>query len=170
MHFTAALTSAVLSTMLGFYFSIKIRCELKQLTELKSFVIFLRAGIANTIPLAGILRTYSQRYDGAFADFFEMLIVRLGNRDADNIAKLWNECVDEGLKETVIDRPTKRFIKELGVYLDYRESEAKLMCIDSFLDELKRRIDEKNKDISGKSRAYKACGFAAGLMLMLVML
>lgn len=170
MHIAASIFVAVLSTLLGFYFSMRIKNELRQLIEFKNFVIFLYAGIRNGIPVTGIIKTYSQRNESAFSDFFEMLLLRLYNMDSENIAKLWNECVDTAFADIGFDRSLTGFIKELGIYLDYRDIDAKLMCIDSFLEELKLKINEKSTSVNGKSKAYRACGFLIGLMLTVLVI
>lgn len=156
---------------LGFYFSNELNVRVKQLRELKKYVMVLRGDIRyGGTPLPEAIGNLARRSPGVFKKFLsdvsELLFVSGGG----TFSEIWSKCVWKDLKNTSLTGADKENLIRFGDTLGYLDREMQISTIDLYLNQLQEEINEQTIVAKERTRLYNVLGIMAGIFITIVMI
>ena len=166
----AVLTISSCSEMV-FYFSNELNVRIKQLRELRKYIMILRGDIRyGGTPLPEAIGNLAKRSPGAFKKFLSTVSEKLYESGGGTFQEIWGKCVWSELKNTSLTEMDKENLGRFGENLGYLDREMQLGTIDLYLNQLEEEINEQAIVARERTKLYNVLGIMAGIFITIVMI
>jgi stage III sporulation protein AB len=159
------------STLIGLYFSKALVFRLEDMKQLKKILVMLRGEVKYSLsPLPDALEEISNRSHTPFKEFLSCVARELKKFNGHNLQQIWNQAVEEKLKETYLKKEDLTKLKQLGETLGYLDKEMQLNTIDMYLEQLNEEIKYSVDHNSQSEKLYKNLGVLGGILIAIVLI
>ncbi|MGI6093844.1 MAG: stage III sporulation protein AB [Lachnospiraceae bacterium] len=154
------------STAIGCLLSVQLSNRQRELKQLLKLVSFLEREITYgmaTLPEA--LEHTGHKMASPFSDFLFSAAQKAKRREGKTFDRIFEESLEEELKETSLTAKDKEGLKELGKYLGYLDVTMQKNMIQLYQKELEMTLLEIGETITTKKKLYQSLGIMCGLFL-----
>lgn len=156
---------------LGFYFSNELNVRVKQLRELKKYVMILRGDIRyGGTPLPEAIGNLARRSPGVYKKFLSQVSELLMVSGGGTFSEIWSKCVWKDLKNSSLTESDKENLIRFGDTLGYLDREMQISTIDLYLNQLQEEISEQAIVAKERTKLYNVLGIMAGIFITIVMI
>lgn len=156
---------------LGFYFSNELNLRIRQLRELKKYMIILRGDIRyGGTPLPEAIGNLARRSPGTFKKFLSRVSGELYESGGGTFQDIWGKCVWSELKNSSLTEMDKENMIRFGENMGYLDREMQLSTIDLYLNQLEEEISEQTSVARERTKLYNVLGIMAGIFITIIMI
>ena len=156
---------------LGFYFSSELTNRIRDLTQLKKFLLLLRGDIRYTnTPLPEAVQVLSKRHDGTYKKFLENISKRLLELNGESFATIWKEGVEHDLLHTSLVKEDYALLNELGESIGYLDKNMQINTLDLYIEQIEATIEGLSKTVKEKTQLYNSLGIMGGIFITIILL
>ncbi len=159
------------SLLLGWKKSAALDQRIRLLDEMEKSLGLLSGEIrygAATLPEA--MRSTAARTKGVAGQFYGAVAHRISTDPGKPFCNVWEEAVSEILcSEEGIPKDAE-ILQELGTQLGHLDVSMQLEAIELSISRIRHRQEEAGESKRSKSRIYKTCAAACGVLLTLILL
>jgi len=158
------------STIVGYYLSMRNDFRAADLREFKRALAILKSEIEyslNILPFA--CDNIASKTQGEVSRFFQVVAARLSDDDGVVVAQVWQEKVDNDLRNSHLIAEDAEQIAQLGKTLGYLDPELQLRGIDILNEYLDKNIETAEAAAGKNKRMLRSLGFICGLVVVVVL-
>lgn len=159
------------SAGIGFSYSFRLGRRLEQLRQLERMTLLLKGEISyGCAALPEALISIGKKMPEPFACFLEKVADRLSGYPDKSFQQVFQEEVEENLKQSALTAKDKEALMQMGAFLGYLDKDMQLRTVDLYLQELEREIKATGESIPGKQKLCRSLGIMGGLFLVLLLI
>ena len=152
-------------TGIGFSKSKEMQFHLTELEELKRIFYLLKSELQYTrATFAEVFEKIEPKIREPFRSWLYNLCARLNEKSGSMFWEIWNDSIEEHLKECRLKEDELNELKIAGKNLEYIES------LDLFIEQMEYRIKNTRENYRTKRKLCQSLGIMGGIFLVILLL
>lgn len=158
------------STAIGFLLSNNLRERIEELEMIKKLLLLLRGEIKyNHATLSEAFHVIAKRIKKPYGTLLYKVSEKMDLLEGQTFSQIWEQCVEQELKESVLKREDREKLVSFGGQLGYLDMEMQLASIELYLEQTQEEIKAARESRQRNGRLYQALGVMSGIFLVILM-
>lgn len=158
------------STAIGFWCSGRLKERIEELETIRRLLLMLRGEIKYTrSTLTEAFGTIGRRLREPYGSLLLNTADAMEQMQGQTLSQIWEQCVEEALKESALTKEDKEKLIHLGSQLGYLDTEMQLSTIELYLEQTQEEIKNAAENFKRNGRLYRTMGIMAGIFLVILM-
>lgn len=159
------------STAIGLLCASRLKERIEELENIRKLLLMLRGEIKYShSTLSEAFGSIGKRLKPPYGELLLKTAEQMDSMQGQTLAQIWEGCVADYLKESVLLKEDREKVIHLGSQLGYLDTEMQISTIELYLEQVQEEIKNAQENFKRNGKLYRMMGVMAGVFLVILML
>lgn len=155
--------------MIGMAMAVEKETFLREMVCLEGVIFRLRGELWYArAQMPQIFRVLSGQVKDPYAGWFLQMAEQMEQKNGGAFGRIWRQTTERYLSK-VLPKEEQIHLEKLGDYLGHADAEMQLTYLDRYLEELRRREEDRRQTLQEQKKIYRCLGITGGILIAVML-